>query len=111
VAVAEQANASKGCLGERALADANNVYWTITGWQHRSSMQAFTQSEPHLATEARPDEWCDEATFADWEQDASDLPDWKTSYNHLVAAGNAATLTHGTPANASLDFPPPVESP
>ncbi len=35
VAVAQQATATKGCLGERALADANDVYWTITGWTDR----------------------------------------------------------------------------
>jgi heme-degrading monooxygenase HmoA len=108
VAVAEQANASKGCLGERALADANNVYWTVTGWEDRPSMTAFTQNQPHLDVEASLDNWCDEATFVDWEQAGSELPDWKTSYEHLVAEGQAAALTLGSPANASLDFPPPV---
>jgi heme-degrading monooxygenase HmoA len=110
VAVAEQANASKGCLGARALADSNNVYWTITGWEDRPSMSAFTQTAPHLATEARPDEWCDEATFVDWEQEAAELPDWATGYDRLVQDGQVAPLTHGSPANASLGFPPPVIS-
>jgi hypothetical protein len=108
VAVAEQANASTGSLGERALADANNVYWTVTGWEDRPSMRAFVDSEPHLATEAHLDDWCDEATFADWEQQDPELPDWETCYDHLIAEGQAAALAHGTPANETLDFPAPV---
>jgi heme-degrading monooxygenase HmoA len=108
-AVAEQANASKGSLGERALADAHNAYWTITGWEDRPSVEAFVKSEPHLATEARLDEWCDEATFADWEQTDTELPDWKTCYEHLITEGQAAELTHASDANSTLDFPPAVE--
>jgi hypothetical protein len=108
VAVAEQANASRGCLGERALADANNVFWTITGWDDRRSMIAFTQTQPHVDVAANLDTWCDEATFVDWEQAGSEFPDWKTGYEHLVAEGQVAPLTHGSPANTSLDFPPPV---
>ena len=111
VAVSEQANASAGSLGERVLADANNVYWTVTGWEDRPAMAAFTHTEPHLATETHLDAWCDEATFVDWEQAAPELPDWKTCYERLVKDGQVAALTHGTPANTTLDFPPPVESP
>ncbi len=66
----EQANNSDGNLGADVLADANNVFWTLTAWQARSPMQAFVGSEPHLTTMARLDDWCDEATFADWEQAA-----------------------------------------
>ena len=31
----------------------------------------------------RLDEWCDEATFVDWEQAGADLPDWRASYGRL----------------------------
>ena len=68
VAVTEQAKNSDGNLGADVLADANNVYWTRTAWRARGPMQAFVGSEPHLATMARIDDWCDEATFIDWEQ-------------------------------------------
>ena len=108
VAVAEQATATQGCLGERALADANNVYWTITGWENRDVMVGFVHAEPHVTTMARLDDWCDEATFVDWEQTAPELPDWKTCYDHLVQDGQAATLLHATAANATLAFPMPV---
>jgi hypothetical protein len=110
VAVAQQATATEGCLGESALADAHNVYWTITGWKDREVMAGFVRAEPHLATMARLDDWCDEASFADWEQTAEELPDWKTCHDHLIKEGQAATLTHATAANASLAFPVPVGS-
>ncbi len=68
VAVTEQAKNSDGNLGADVLADANSVFWTRTAWRARGQMQAFVGSEPHLTTMARIDDWCDEATFADWEQ-------------------------------------------
>jgi hypothetical protein len=108
VAVGEQASNAKGCLGESVFADAHNVYWTVTGWEDRGVMADFVRSEPHLGTMARLDDWCDEATFVDWEQIAAELPDWKTCYDRLVSQGQAATLTHATAANATLAFPFPV---
>jgi heme-degrading monooxygenase HmoA len=76
VAVTVQAKSSDGNLGADVLADANNVFCTLTAWQARGPMQAFVGSEPHLTTMARLDDWCDEATFADWEQSSPGLPNW-----------------------------------
>jgi Antibiotic biosynthesis monooxygenase len=110
VAVTEQAKNSDGNLGADVLADANNVFWTRTAWRARSPMQAFVGSEPHLATMARLDDWCDEATFADWEQTSPDLPDWQTSYGHLIADGTVASLAHASDAHETRAFPPPVRA-
>jgi len=109
--VTEQANNSDGNLGADVLADANNVFWTLTAWQARSPMQAFVGSEPHLTTMARLDDWCDEATFADWEQSSPDLPDWQTSYGHLIADGQVASLTHASDATSDSCLPAPVTAP
>jgi heme-degrading monooxygenase HmoA len=111
VAVTEQATSSDGNLGADVLADANNVFWTLTAWQARSPMQAFVGSEPHLTTMARLDDWCDEATFADWEQSSPDLPDWQTSYGRLIADGQVASLTHASDAHQARAFPAPVTAP
>ena len=110
VAVVEQAQACKGNLGADALADAHNTYWTRTAWQERALMDAFVGSEPHLHTMDRIDDWCDEATFVDWEQASADLPDWQYAYRRLVAGGQAAGLTHPTEAHRTRDFPAPVVS-
>ena len=108
VAVVEQAQSSDGCLGADVLAEANNTYWTRTAWQERGAMNAFVGSEPHLSTMDRLDDWCDEATFVDWEQAGGDLPDWQASYGRLVAEGQVASLTQPTAAHHTRDFPAPV---
>ncbi|MEP7024720.1 MAG: hypothetical protein ABJB47_13165 [Actinomycetota bacterium] len=109
VTALEQAKGSAGNLGADVLADANNAWWTVTAWQDRKLMQGYVGTEPHRSTMSRLDGWCDEATFVDWEQDSADLPDWQTSYHRLVADGQVATLTNGSPAHPARDFPPPVE--
>jgi heme-degrading monooxygenase HmoA len=110
VAVVEQAQNSEGNLGADVLAEANNTYWTRTAWQERGFMNAFVGSEPHLHTMTRLDDWCDEATFVDWEQATADLPDWQAGHGHLVASGQSARLTGATDAHLTRDFPAPVLS-
>ena len=111
VAAIEQAQKSDGNLGADALADANNAWWSVSAWQERRPMQAFVTSEPHQSISARLDHFCDEATFVDWEQDSPDLPDWQTSWHHLIADGEVAELTNPSAANATRAFPPPAEAP
>ena len=111
VAAIEQAQKSEGNLGADALADANNAWWSVSAWQNRDLMQAFVDGQPHLGITARLDHYCDEATFADWEQASPHLPDWQTNWRHLTADGKAAKLTHPSAANQTRDFPQPVEPP
>jgi hypothetical protein len=108
VAVVEQATSAEGNLGADVLAEANNTYWTRTAWQDRDLMDRFVGSEPHLSAMGRLDEWCDEATFVDWEQAGAELPDWQDSYARLVVGGHVASLTQGTGAHHTRDFPAPV---
>jgi len=109
VAAIEQAQKSDGNLGADALADAGNAWWSVSAWTGHRPMQAFVGTQPHQTIQGRLDHYCDEATFVDWEQDRPDLPDWQTSWRHLVADGKAATLTHPSDANQTRAFPPPVE--
>jgi hypothetical protein len=110
MAVTEQATNSEGNLGADVLAEANNTYWTRTAWQERGMMDAFVGSQPHLSTMDRIGDWCDEATFVDWEQAGPDLPGWQDGYQRLVANGQAASLPHPTQAHDTRDFPAPVVS-
>jgi heme-degrading monooxygenase HmoA len=111
VAVTEQAENSDGNLGADVLADANNVFWTRSAWRARGPMQAFVGSEPHLATMDRLDDWCDEATFVDWEQSDPSLPDWQTGYDRIIADGQVASLTRASDAHQTRAFPAPVTAP
>ena len=111
-AALEQAKRSAGSLGSDVLADAANTWWTVTsGRALRRATRAFVAAEPHRDTMSRLDGWCDEATFADWEQDSADLPGWQECWQRIVADGQVAGLSHATPANATRDFPAPVEAP
>jgi hypothetical protein len=87
VAAIEQATKPEGNLGADALADANNAWWSVGAWQARDLMQAYVGGEPHQSISTRLDQYCDEATFVDWEQASPDLPDWQTSWRHLTADG------------------------
>ncbi len=109
-AVVDQANDSEGNLAADVLVDANDTYWTRTAWDGRGAMGRFVTSEPHLATMGHLSEWCDEATFVDWEQSESDLPDWQTAYRRLVADGQVAPLAHPSEDHQTRAFPPPVEN-
>jgi hypothetical protein len=108
VAVVEQAQGSEGNLGADVLAEAGNTYWTRTAWQGRDLMNAFVGSEPHLRTMSRIDDWCNEATFVEWEQAGADLPDWQEGYSRLIASGQGPSLTNATEAHQTRDFPAPV---
>ena len=110
-AVLQQAQSSDGNLASDLLADADNVYWTSTAWRDRDAMNAFVGTEPHLSTMPRIDDWCDEATFVDWDQPSADLPGWQTRYERLVADGQVTKLSNGSDAHETRHFPAPVESP
>ena len=110
VAVVEQAQSADGNLGADVLADANSTFWTRTAWRERSAMHAFVAGEPHLATMGRLDDWCDEATFVDWEQDSAELPGWQAGYRRLVTDGQVASLTQSSDDHHTRDFPAPVSA-
>jgi hypothetical protein len=110
MAVIEQAQTADGNLAADALADANNTYWTRTAWQDRDRMNAFVGGEPHLRTMSRIDDWCDEATFVDWEQPTPDVPSWREGHERLIGEGQAASLTCASPAHHTRSFPVPIEA-
>ena len=111
VALLEQAKNSPGILGADVLAEANGgAWWSSTSWQDRDSMVSFVNTDPHATRMGKLADWCDEASFVDWEQPNPDLPDWQTAHRHIVADGTSAALTDASDANATRSFPAPVPS-
>ncbi|HEX3426037.1 MAG TPA: DUF3291 domain-containing protein [Acidimicrobiales bacterium] len=109
-AIVSQAQSSEGNLAADALAEANNTYWTRTVWDDHAAMRRFMIAEPHRSTMERIDDWCDEATFVNWDQTESALPDWTTAYRRLTSDGAVVDLPAASAANAQRDFPPPLVS-
>ncbi len=108
-AAIEQAAASSGNLGTEVLPQANDVYWTRTAWNDRDSMVAFMTAEPHLGMMGSLDEWCDEASFVEWEQPTPQFPEWSVAYDRLVRDGRSPTLSRPSPDHEERSFPPVVE--
>jgi hypothetical protein len=106
VAVVEQATSVEGNNAADVLAEANNTYWTRTSWRDAEVMRRFMVTEPHLATMSRIDEWCDEATFVNWEQPEGALPDWDDAYERLITGGQVVHLKFESADNATRSFPP-----
>ena len=108
-AAIKQANSTSGNLGTGVLPDANDVYWTQTVWNDRGSMLAFITAEPHLGMMGSLDEWCDEASFVEWEQPTPQMPKWQVAYERLVREGHSSTLSRPSPDHGARSFPPVAE--
>jgi hypothetical protein len=105
-AVVEQASSTEGNNAADVLAEENNTYWTRTSWRDAEVMRRFMVAVPHLATMSRIDEWCDEATFVNWEQPEVALPDWDDAYERLITGGQVVPLKFESAENATRSFPP-----
>jgi quinol monooxygenase YgiN len=105
VTVVEQATSADGNLAADVMAEANNTYWTRTSWQDEEAMRRFMVAEPHRSTMDRIDDWCDEATFVNWDQPDVALPDWEVAYGRLIAAGQVVNLRFASSDNAARSFP------
>jgi len=110
IAAVQQAESSDGNLGAEVLAEAHNTYWTRTCWENEDAMRLFMLADPHRSTMDRIDEWFDEATFVNWQQTETALPEWDVAYERLSAHGHVVDLRDASPDNAHLTFPPPSKS-
>ena len=104
--VIKQSTTTSGNLGTDVLPEANDVYWTRTAWNDRDSMLAFMTAEPHLGMMESLDEWCDEASFVEWEQPTPEFPDWMVAYDRLVSDGRSPALSRPSPDHGMRSFPP-----
>jgi hypothetical protein len=109
--VAEQASRSPGNFGSDFLADADQVYWTVTAQESRKALDTFVTAEPHRCVMARIDEWCEEASVVDWNQENAELPSRQEGYWRLIATGRQTRLSDPTDALATPTFPAPIRTP
>jgi len=102
----KQSTNAPGNLGTEVFPQGDDVYWTQTAWSDRESMQAFVAADPHLGMMGNLDEWCDEASFVEWEQSTPQVSDWSVAYDRLVRDGRSAGLSRPSPNHEARTFPP-----
>jgi hypothetical protein len=108
--VGRQAGAAAGFRQGRLLLDHGLVFWTLTGWDSAEAMKAYRDSGPHAAVMPRLQDWCDEASTAQWSTDVDGLPDWSEVYRRMIGQGRASRLKRPSSRHASMSIAPPAQS-
>lgn len=71
-------------------------FWTATAWDSPEAMRTFRNSPPHLTAMGKLLDWCDEASFANWEQAGAAAPDAETAFRRLRDEGRVSKVRHPT---------------
>ena len=102
-----QARKAAGDLYTQSLRERGMVVWTITIWSDPDAMRAFRNACPHRAVMPKLRHWCDEATYAHWQQDNEAPPTLSQAYEHLRFDGVVSKVDHPSPQHATREFAPP----
>jgi len=103
-----QAKKASGNLYAQALRERGLVFWTITIWTDAEAMRAFRNAGAHRVVMPKLSRWCDEATYAHWQQDNDVPPTLPQAYEHLRFNGVASKLEYPSPQHATREFAPPT---
>lgn len=87
-----QVQTAPGFLGGWLGNDTLLGFWTATAWDSLEAMRAYRNAPPHLAAMKKLLTWCDEASYAHWEQDAAALPDASGAYARMKAEGTTSKV-------------------
>jgi hypothetical protein len=102
-----QARRAEGNRGTSIKRDLHLTFWTITVWRDEHTMREFRNHGAHQRAMPKLRAWCDEATYAHWQQDGAEPPDLASAFERLVREGIVSLVTHPSPDHASRNFPPP----
>ena len=70
------------------------AFWTVTAWRDEAAMRAFRNAEPHLSAMRKLLVWCDEGSYAHWQQDTIELPDPSAAHGRLAETGRISKVLH-----------------
>ncbi|MGD9647794.1 MAG: antibiotic biosynthesis monooxygenase [Pirellulales bacterium] len=102
-----QSRRAAGNHGTHIYRDARSTYWTITVWQSAQAMRDFRNHGAHLRAMPRLRHWCDEATYAHWEQETADPPELAWASERLTREGIVSRVDHPSADHAARNFPAP----
>ncbi|WP_018658112.1 hypothetical protein [Actinomadura flavalba] len=70
-----QARRSPGALGVGLRAHPlRGEYWTLSAWDGRAALTAYSRADPHAAVRDRTRAWTADSRFVFWTVPAADLP-------------------------------------
>jgi hypothetical protein len=90
----KQAQRTPGNLGVRVRKTQGLAFWTLAMWRDNGAIRGFVPASPHREAMQKLPHWCDEAAFADWEQEAADWPSWETANEKLAGTGRLVSVLH-----------------
>jgi hypothetical protein len=89
-----QAKRTPGNLGVRVRKTNRLAFWTLAMWRDNQAIKTFVPASPHREAMQKLPHWCDEAAFADWEQETTDWPSWETAAKKLAVSGRLINVLH-----------------
>ena len=92
-----QASRSAGFRGGWLGRDTESAFWTVTVWDGSESMRVFRNSGIHLRAMPKLLHWCDEASYAHFEQPDEAIPDVAVAYQRLRDAGKLSKVAKPSP--------------
>ncbi len=92
LASSKQARRSPGFITGWLSTDSEWAFWTSTVWESADAMRTFRNSGLHMKAMPKLLRWCDEASFAHWEQADATAPDAATAYQRLAREGTLSKV-------------------
>ena len=89
-----QAKRTPGNLGVQLHRTNALAFWTLSTWQTIEAMKKFLFASPHQEAMQKLPQWCDEASFCDWEQTGTEWPSWDQAAEKLQGGGHLAKVLY-----------------
>jgi len=97
LASGRQASRSAGFRGGWLSRDAESGFWTVTVWDSPEAMRGFRNSGIHMRAMPKLLRWCDEASYAHFEQPEDTVPDGAVAYERLRQDGKISKVVKPSP--------------
>ena len=92
MASAKQARKAPGFIAGWLGGEDARGNWTATVWETAEAMRAFRNSGPHLKVMPKLMHWCDESSFAHWEQADATVPTGDVAYERMISDGKLSKV-------------------
>ena len=96
-----------GFIAGKELVDKGLTFWTVTLWQSDQAMKYFRNNDPHKMAMRNLPHWCNEASYAHWQQEDEIIPAWPDLYKKFVEELKITKVKHPSPQQEAKQYPAP----